>query len=51
LRTSNAKFTRRFQHIEAKLGSRMGTASLEEMEALWQEAKQAEKQAKVKVED
>ncbi len=51
LRTSNAKFTRRFQHIESKLGSRMGTASLEEMESLWQEAKQAEKQAKAKVKD
>jgi uncharacterized protein YabN with tetrapyrrole methylase and pyrophosphatase domain len=39
LRAANAKFTRRFHHIEAALGARMGSASLEEMEALWQEAK------------
>jgi ATP diphosphatase len=51
LRTSNAKFTRRFQHIETALGPRIGAASLEEMEALWQEAKRAEKAAKATVED
>lgn len=39
LRDANAKFTRRFRHIEAVLGARMGSASLEDMEALWQEAK------------
>ena len=39
LRAANAKFTRRFRHIEAVLGERMGSASLDEMEALWQEAK------------
>jgi len=39
LRDANAKFTRRFRHIEAVLGTQMGSASLEEMEALWQEAK------------
>ncbi len=39
LRDANAKFTRRFRHIEAALGARMGAASLEEMESLWQEAK------------
>ena len=39
LRNANAKFTRRFRHIEAVLGARMGSASLGEMEALWQEAK------------
>ena len=39
LRDANTKFTRRFRHIEAVLGARMGSASLEEMEALWQEAK------------
>jgi len=39
LRDANAKFTRRFRHIETVLGTRMGSASLEEMEALWQEAK------------
>jgi nucleoside triphosphate diphosphatase len=43
LRRSNAKFTRRFRHIEAALGPRMGQAGLEEMEALWQDAKRAEK--------
>jgi len=42
LRSANAKFTRRFHHIEAALAARgikPGVASLEEMEALWQEAK------------
>jgi nucleoside triphosphate diphosphatase len=43
LRRSNAKFTHRFRHIEAVLGPRMGQADLAEMEALWQEAKRAEK--------
>jgi ATP diphosphatase len=43
LRGANAKFTRRFGYIEAALGPRMGSASLEEMEALWQDAKQREK--------
>ncbi len=42
LRRANAKFTRRFRHIEAALAARgikPGDASLEDMEALWQEAK------------
>jgi MazG family protein len=42
LRSANAKFTRRFRHIEAALaakGSSPAQASLEEMEALWQDAK------------
>jgi MazG family protein len=46
LRSANAKFTRRFHHIEAVLAARgvkPGDASLEEMEALWQEAKGQEK--------
>ncbi|HET7084380.1 MAG TPA: nucleoside triphosphate pyrophosphohydrolase [Rhizomicrobium sp.] len=46
LRAANAKFTRRFHHIEAALaakGVKPGDASLEEMEALWQEAKGREK--------
>jgi uncharacterized protein YabN with tetrapyrrole methylase and pyrophosphatase domain len=46
LRGANAKFTRRFRHIETSLAARgtaMGSASLEEMEALWQEAKALEK--------
>jgi ATP diphosphatase len=43
LRRSNAKFTRRFHFIEEVLGDRMGQASLQEMEDLWQRAKAAEK--------
>lgn len=42
LRRANAKFTRRFRHIETELaarGTQPGDASLDEMEALWQEAK------------
>ncbi len=42
LRSANAKFTRRFRHIEAMLtakGSSPAEASLDEMEALWQDAK------------
>jgi len=42
LRAANAKFIRRFHHIEAVLaarGSSPTAASLEEMEVLWQEAK------------
>ena len=38
----NAKFIRRFQQIERALnerGSSLSEASIEEMEALWQEAK------------
>ena len=42
LRGANAKFERRFAHIERRLaetGRRPEAASLDEMEALWQEAK------------
>lgn len=42
LRAANDKFTRRFRYIETRLaakGVKPGTAGLEEMEALWQEAK------------
>jgi ATP diphosphatase len=42
LRGANAKFTRRFRHIETALAAKgvtLGAAGLEEMEALWQEAK------------
>ena len=42
LRTTNAKFERRFAHIEASLarvGKTTAQASLEEMDALWNEAK------------
>lgn len=45
LRATNAKFTRRFRHIEAVLAAKGRTpesASLAEMEALWQAAKQNE---------
>jgi len=45
LRATNAKFVRRFKAIEAGLqaqGRKPEDASLEEMEALWQEAKKAE---------
>jgi MazG family protein len=46
LRGANAKFVRRFKHIEAVLAARgttPGDASLEDMEALWQDAKRLEK--------
>jgi ATP diphosphatase len=43
LRATNQKFIRRFQHVERSLGDRLGEASLEEMEALWQAAKAAER--------
>jgi MazG family protein len=45
LRRANAKFTRRFQYIEGKLAeaNRTGPQPLDEMEALWIEAKRAER--------
>ena len=46
LRAGNAKFVRRFGFIEGALsgqGRALNDASLAEMEALWQEAKQADK--------
>lgn len=45
LRRANAKFTRRFQHIEQRLNEqgRTGPQPLDDMEALWLEAKRAEK--------
>lgn len=47
LRRANAKFTRRFQYIETKLAEqgRTGPQPLDDMEALWLEAKQAEKRS------
>ena len=48
LRRTNAKFTRRFEIIEAELAKRGKTpaqSDLEEMDALWNFAKQAEKSA------
>ena len=46
LRKTNRKFRRRFTYLEERLreqGSKPAEASLEEMEALWQQAKQQEK--------
>jgi ATP diphosphatase len=46
LRRANAKFVRRFGHIEKELqraGKRLGEVSLDEMESLWIEAKQIER--------
>nr|WP_135210132.1 nucleoside triphosphate pyrophosphohydrolase [Vitreimonas flagellata] len=45
LRRANAKFTRRFQYIEAKLAeqNRTGPQPLDDMEKLWLEAKAAER--------
>lgn len=48
LRSTNAKFIRRFNHIERSLEAKhrpLADASLDEMEALWSEAKRAEKSA------
>jgi MazG family protein len=42
LRAANARFERRFHHVERSLGPRMKSAKLDEMERLWQEAKGAE---------
>jgi tetrapyrrole methylase family protein/MazG family protein/ATP diphosphatase len=50
LRGANAKFERRFRHIErrlAKNGRSPEAASLDEMEALWVEAKGAERKPKI----
>jgi ATP diphosphatase len=47
LRGTNAKFERRFAHIESQLrkqGRRPDDASLEEMDALWDEAKLGERE-------
>jgi ATP diphosphatase len=47
LRGANAKFERRFAHIESRLsesGRAPADATLDEMEALWSEAKQRERQ-------
>lgn len=46
LKSANSKFRRRFRHIEERLADQekeLGKATLEEMEALWLEAKQLEK--------
>jgi MazG family protein len=48
LRRANEKFSRRFRHIEKRLSDegRLGRASLEEMEALWVEAKGMERRGR-----
>ena len=46
IRGTNAKFERRFGHIETKIGRRgqkLGEVSLAEMDALWNDAKEREK--------
>lgn len=46
LKVTNRKFRRRFRHVESglkKRGRASGSATLEEMEALWQEAKSGDK--------
>ena len=46
LRKTNRKFRRRFQWMEERMrerGQQLGEASLEQMEALWQEAKKLER--------
>ena len=45
LRATNEKFVQRFRHVEQALGKELGTASLARMDALWHEAKAAEKKA------
>lgn len=45
LRAANAKFERRFKHMEALAEGRFATLSLDEQEALWREVKRREKQA------
>jgi ATP diphosphatase len=49
LRVANAKFERRFSHIEHRLresGRKPGGADLDEMEALWVEAKELERRCR-----
>jgi MazG family protein len=41
LRRTNAKFRRRFSHVEQGLGKPLQEATIAEMEALWQAAKQS----------
>jgi nucleoside triphosphate diphosphatase len=40
LRGTNGRFRHRFGRVEAELGGRLGEATIEEMEAIWQAAKQ-----------
>ena len=46
LRSANAKFVRRFEHVERRLaerGSSPGQSNLAEMDALWNEIRLADK--------
>jgi ATP diphosphatase len=50
LRNANAKFTRRFGYVEDKLnasGSSLEQASLEDMDAIWNEVRAADKQSQL----
>ena len=52
LRATNAKFTRRFEKVETKLadtGKTPQESNLEEMDALWDDVKREEKQARTKL--
>jgi len=47
LRGTNAKFVRRFKHVEASVaarGAKLGEVSLEEMDAAWNDAKRLERE-------
>jgi tetrapyrrole methylase family protein/MazG family protein len=46
LRGTNRKFARRFGFVEQSAGDSLKTMSLEDMDALWKQAKQAEKRDK-----
>jgi MazG family protein len=43
LRKTNAKFRRRFAHVEQGIGKPWSEATLDEMESLWKEAKEKER--------
>ncbi|MFL0672650.1 MAG: nucleoside triphosphate pyrophosphohydrolase, partial [Erythrobacter sp.] len=43
LRAANAKFERRFKHMEALAEGRFAALTLDEQEALWRKVKKAEK--------
>ena len=45
LRRANTKFERRFGHVEREMNARGGDHTLDQMEALWVEAKLAERKA------
>ena len=52
LKAANRKFRRRFRHIEERLrqqGRKPADANLQEMEALWQDAKRREAESRARV--